>query len=377
MAGESILVIDDSLAVLDMVQTVLHDQGYHVTTVSNGTAALTCPSLEDVSLVVIDEQLDGLSSREAMRILKQNGPTHPIPILLMVPEESLTQTESVSMGGACAYMVKPFEPQGLVRKVEQVLDQQRLDELSNQYLSDAADRMMSKLADQQIAGAVERKTQLIIERCIQNITTTIDQRARAQVDEHVTSLVADKEQELVKLTVREVAQSMVEKLAAAKVEEAMNAILAEHTDRAVRGAGDKILPNMIREKVKEMLNNMLPREVDARLQKAAEKMVPEISQQIVATVEDVAKRAVPRAGRELLPQVVEGQVATAVEQSVPRKVSELVSRELDKQLRDKLEPTIKASVARIRRNVMAINTAIGALIVVGMAVMFWLTFGGK
>lgn len=372
MAGESILVIDDTLAVQDMVRSALHDVGYHVTTVSNGTAALTCPSLDDVSLVVVDEQLDGLASRETIRILKQNGPTHPIPIILMVPEEGMTSTESVSLGGACSFLVKPFDPQALVRKVEQVLDQQRLDELSQQYLSDAADRMMTKLADQQIAGAVERKTNLIIERCIQNITMAIDQRARAQVDEHVTTLVSDKEQELVKLTVREVAQSMVEKLAASKVEEAMSVILAEQTERAVRGAADKTLPTMIREKSKEMLANMLPREVESRLQKAAEKMVPEISQQIVGTVEDVAKRVVPRAARELLPQVIDGQVATAVDQTVPRRVSELVARELDRQLRDKIEPAVKAAAARIRGSVLLINAATGIVIAAGIGIMIWL-----
>ncbi|MCE5231447.1 response regulator, partial [bacterium] len=105
MAGESILVIDDSLAVQDIVRSALHDVGYHVTTVSNGTAALTCPSLEDVSLVVIDEKLDGLAANETVRILKQNGTTHPIPVLLMVPDDELTRSESVGLGGACAFLV--------------------------------------------------------------------------------------------------------------------------------------------------------------------------------------------------------------------------------------------------------------------------------
>ncbi len=377
MPGESILVVDDSLAVQDIAQSALYSAGYHVTTASNGTAALTFPGLEEINLVILDADMDGLPGRETTRILKQNGPTHPVPVMLLVPEDWTTRTESIALGGACAYLVKPFDPQVLVRKVEQIFEQQRLDELSRQYLSDAADRVMVKLADQQIAAAVERKTQLIVERCIQSITMTVDQRARGLVDEHVTQLVSEKEQDLVRLTVREVAQSMVEKLAATKVEEAMEAILAETTDRTVRGTAEKMLPGLIRDKVRDTLGTMLPREVETRLQKAAEKMVPELSQQLVETIEGVAKRIVPKAAREHLPAVVESQVGAYIEQNAPRRVAEYVARELERQLPEKLEPTVRQAAARIRLAVVMVNSAIGLCVLAGMAVMFWLTFFRK
>jgi len=373
MAGESILVIDDSLAVQDIARTALQDTGYQVTTAANGAAALTYPGIEDIDLIVIDSALEGLGGDETTTILKQHGNTHPIPVLLLVPETKVPARESLDIKGAIGYLLKPFDPKALVRKVENILEQQHLDDLARQYLTDAADKAMRELAEQQIQSAIERKTQIIVERSIQNVIAAVDLRARGEVDQRVTGLINDKEQELVKLTVREVAQSMVEKLAERKVEEAMQAILAEQTERAVKRVTDQVLPNQIREKAKEMLANILPREVEAKLQKATEKLVPEISQQIVATVEAVAGKTIPRTAREMLPPVVESQVAAALEQFLPRKVGELVARELREQLTTKIEPTIRESVSRIRRGALIFNGLLAAVLVTGMAVLFYLS----
>jgi CheY-like chemotaxis protein len=374
MPGEAILVIDDSTAVQDLAATALRGAGYRVTTASNGAAALAYPSIEDVDLVVLDAEMDGLSGRESARYLKQNGATHPIPILMLVPDRDVPDREDLEIAGANSYLLKPFDGRSLLRKVEQIFEQGNLDDLARQYLSDAADRKMTELAEQQITQAIERKTQIIVERCIQNVINIVDSRARTEVDSRIASLVSEKEQELVRMTVHEVANSMVEKLAASKVEEAMQTILREETEKAVRRATDKNLPNQIRDKIKEMLANILPREVEAKLQRAAEKMVPELSQQIVGTVEAVAAKTVPRSARELLPPVVENQVAASLATVLPRQVSDLVARELGAQLAMKFEPAIREAAARLRRSVMLYGGLISLILVVGVALGVYFFF---
>lgn len=376
MPGQAILVIDDSLSVQGIAQNALESAGYHVTTASNGAAALTYPSIDDIDLIVMGSDLAGLSGQESIRLLKQNAETHPIPTLLLVPEEQIPDRENLNLAGAAGFLLKPFDGNALVRKVEQLLDQRDLDELARQYLSDSADRLMKKLADEQIQSSVERKTQLIIERCIQNITSAIDQKARGEVDQRLTGLIAEKEQELVKLTVREVAQSMVDKLAQRKVEEAMEAILREETEKAVKRAADQLLPNQIRDKAKNMLENILPREVERQLDRAAEKRAEEISEQIKTIVDAAANKSVPRAGRELLPPLVESQVAMALDQALARQVADLVHRELTQQMPRRLEPSVKEAASRIRRGVLWINGIVGALLLAAAAAMIWLTLPG-
>jgi CheY-like chemotaxis protein len=374
MAGESILVIDESIAVQDIAQTVLANAGFRVTTAGNGAAALACPTIEDVDMVVMGSDLAGLDGEETLRILKQHGQTHPIPVLLLVPEDGLPERESLGLGGACGFLLKPFSAEDLARKVSQVIEQGDLDELARQYLTSAADSRMNDLADQQINKVIERKTELIIERCIQKVTSAVDQRARAEVDQRVNALANEKEQELVKLTVREVANSMVEKLAASKVEEAMERILTESTDRAVRRTSDQMLPNLIRDRVKEMVANIVPREIERRLDKAAEQRASDLSKQIIEMVEGVARKNVPRAAREILPGVAESQVSSTLDKLLPPRVSDLVEREVAAQIASRLEPMIGDAAKRLRRSVLMFN-GLFVLVLGGLVgVLVWLTF---
>lgn len=366
MPGESILIIDDSLAVQDIARTALHNAGYRVTTAANGAAALTYPGIEEVNLLVIDSEMEGLSGDETVSILKRHGATHPIPVIMLVPDTRTDARSDMALSGAAGYLLKPFDGKSLVRKIEQTLEQQHLDDLARQYLADAADKKMKELAEKQIQAAIERKTAIIVERSIQNIITAVDQRARGEVEQRVSGLVSDKEQELVKLTVREVAQSMVEKLAERKVEEAMQTILTEQTEKAVKRCGETLLPNMIREKIKEMLSNILPREVETKLQKAAEKMAPEISQQIIGTVETVAGKTIPRSARELLPPLVESHLTQALDQAIPKRVSELVGRELRDQLAQKIEPAIREAASKTRRSIIIFNVLMLLMLLGGL-----------
>lgn len=375
MAGESILVIDDSLAVQEIAQSALAGAGYRVSTAANGAAALTYPGIEEVRLFVIDGDMAGLSGEQTTRMLKARDDTHATPVLLLMDEEQVPERESINVGGVCGYLLKPFSAEDLTRKVEQVLLQQSLDEMALKVLAQSADRMMQTLADQQIQAAVQRKTELIVERCIHNVMTTVDQRARVEVDDQIKTLIDDKEQELVKLTVREVAQSMVEKLATAKVKEAIETVLREETERAVRRLTDQLVPSQIREKIKEMLGNILPREVESKLHRAAEKVVDDIGEALTEIVRVNADKTVPRLGRELLPPVIESQVATALNQTLPRRVQELVGRELAAQTSRYVDPELREATKRLRREIMRFNVLFAMLLTTGVgALAYYLIF---
>lgn len=377
MPGETILVIDESQAVQEIAQSALSSAGYRVAGAGNGAAALAYPGIEDVNLVVMGSDLAGLGGEETIRIMKQHGRTHPVPVLLLVPEEGLPDRENLGLGGSCGFLLKPFCPDELVRKVTQVIEQGNLDDLARQFLTDAADRRMSELADQQINKVIERKTELIVERCIQKVTTAVDQRARTEVDARVTALAAEKEQELVKMTVREVANSMVEKLAASKVEEAMERILVESTDRAVRRVTDQMLPNLIRDRVKEMVGNIVPREIETRLDRAAEQKAGDLSKQIIEMVEAVARKNVPGAAREIIPALAESQVNTMLDKNLPRRVGDLVDRELSAQIANRFEPSIRDAAARLRKSVLMFN-GLFVLILAGLVgALAWMTFFHK
>ncbi len=378
MAGEKIVVVDDSAAVQEIVKTVLTEEGYKVAVASNGLAALTYPELQDVDLLIIDSEMEGIDGFEATKVIKTDAETHTIPILLLIPEEQAETRAAQSLRGANNYLLKPFEPKALALKVHALLEEQRIYEKSRKFLEEAADKFMEKIAEGHIQAAVEKKTQIIVERAIQNAITMIDQRARKEADAKVTSLTAEKEQELVKATVHEVARSMVEKLAERKVGEAVEAVLSEQTERAVKRVAEHMLPSLVRDRIKESMEHTLPREVQARVQKAAEQLVPEVSNKIVAMIDGIAQKVIPRAAKERVPELVEKHIATVTSKSVPRMVQELTRREIDDQFQARINPAINEAVKKIRARVNIINLIILIVVllgIVGNLYLSWISHG--
>jgi CheY-like chemotaxis protein len=349
MAGENILIVDNNVAVQELVRAILEPNGYRVSVASNGVAALTFPDLESVALIIVDAKLREMTGLETTRMLKSDEEFHFKPVLLMIPEEELRGDESPTLMGANGWIKKPFEPELLLKKVELMLEEKQILEKSRQFLREAAEATIKRLAEVHIQQAVEQRTQIIIERVLQLVVSQVDQRARREVDERVTQLTAEKQEELVKMTVHEVARSMVEKLAERKVAEAVDVVLRDETERAVRRAADSILPGIARERLREALEQVLPREVQRRVQKEVENLVPEASQRVIGVIDSAAQKVVPKLAKDITGEIVEREVANAIDKQLPNFVEAIVARELETQMRMKIATYIRDAVETIRR----------------------------
>lgn len=349
MAGEHILVVDDNTAVQELVRAVLEPNGYRVTVAANGAAAVSFPELDHVDLLIVDAALRDLSGLETTRLIKSDNAVCHKPVLLLIPEEELRGDENPTLMGADGWIKKPFEPDLLLKKVRLMLEEKEILERSRQYLREAAEATIKRLAEAHIQQAVEQRTQIIIERVLQMVVSQVDQRARREVDERVTQLSAEKQEELVKMTVHEVARSMVEKLAERKVAEAIDVVLREETERAVRRAADSILPGLARERVREAVEAALPREIQRRVQKEVENLVPEASQRVVGVIDSAAQKVVPKLAKELTAEIVEREVANAIDKQLPGHVETIVGRELEAQMRMKIASYIREAIETIRR----------------------------
>lgn len=349
MAGERILLVDSSAGVQEMAKAVLEEHGFKVATASNGLAALSHPEITKFSLLLVDTDLEGVDGLETAAQIRTDAETYGIPVLLLVPEKDVERHASQSLRGANGFIAKPFTPAALVVKAQEIMEEQRLRNLSRQYLEDSADRHMQTLAEQKIQQAVEKKIQIIVERAIQSIVSIIDQRARREVDARVTALTAEKEQELVRLTVQEVARSMVEKMAERKVTEAMEAILVETTEKTVKRAADSLLPGMVRERLKESIENTLPSQVQAKVEKATQEKMAEFGEALVNVLQAEAKKTVPLVAKEKLPEIAERHVAAACEQRIPQLVQAEARGAVANELNARVKPLIEAESAKIQK----------------------------
>lgn len=372
MAGERILVADHSAAVQDISKAILEEHGYRVLVASNGLATLTHPEIAKFDLLVVDRDLDGIDGLETSRQVKTDKELYKIPVLLLVPGDSLDLLESVPLKGATGWLAKPFSPAKLLVKVQEVIEEQKLRSLSTRYLEQAADAHMRELAEQKIQTAVERKIQIIVERAIQSIVSIIDSRAKREVEGRVTSLVSDKEQELVKLTVQEVAHSMIEKLAERKVTEAMAVILQAQTEATVRAASEQMLPPMVRDRLREAIDAILPKEVEHRTQAAAEARADEIGQSIVTIIQQQAAKTVPIIAKESIPELAERQVEIVASNTLPRLITDTARQAIQQEMSLTIRPTVDKHVARVRNTVIFV----GALILIALVITFTILFLG-
>jgi two-component system chemotaxis response regulator CheY len=378
MAGERVLVVDHSATVQEISKAILEEHGFRVTVASNGLAAITHPEVEDYDLIVVDSSLEGIDGLETTRQIKTDKEIYKIPVLLLIPEDSIDLFESVPLKGATGWLSKPFSPKKLLAKVTEVLDEQRILQLSEEFLKDSAERHMQALAEQKIQTAVEKKIQIIVERAIQSIVSIIDQRAKREVEARVTSLSAEKEQELVKMTVQEVAKSMVEKLAEKKVSEAIANILVDQTEKTVKRAADGMLPSMIRERLKEQIETTLPREIENRVTKAAEERAAEIGESIVEIIQTHAQKLVPVIARDTLPELAERQVLLVSETKLPMMIQNSAREAMNQQMNNTVQPYIMSEVKKLRKMVISFLIGIIILILVaGIIVFFAAVFGGN
>jgi PAS domain S-box-containing protein len=103
---DSILLVDDDPATLELLQETLRAAGYETQSVQNGTRALEVLSSKLVSAVLLDLLMPGLDGFDVIRHIRQEPTLKELPILVMTGK-SLTQEESTLLAE---------ETQGLLRK---------------------------------------------------------------------------------------------------------------------------------------------------------------------------------------------------------------------------------------------------------------------
>lgn len=117
----SILAVDDSPSMRQMVAFTLKGAGYQVIEAIDGDEALNYARSRDVNLVITDvnmPNMDGISLIKALRSLPGYRFT---PLLMLTTESSSEKKQQGKAAGATGWIVKPFNPEQLLNTVKKVL----------------------------------------------------------------------------------------------------------------------------------------------------------------------------------------------------------------------------------------------------------------
>ena len=116
----TVLTVDDSRTMREMLSLALRDAGYRVVQAEDGVHGLEVLAAEKPDVIVTDinmPRLDGFGFIEEVRSDDRHRAT---PILVLTTESDAEKKTRARMAGATGWIVKPFNPVKLVDAIRRV-----------------------------------------------------------------------------------------------------------------------------------------------------------------------------------------------------------------------------------------------------------------
>ena len=117
----SILAVDDSASMRQMVSFTLKSAGYNVVEAVDGQDAWEKAGSRDFDLVLTDQNMPRLDGIGLTRKLRENPKFKGTPILILTTESSDLMKQAGRAAGATGWLVKPFDPNRLIEVIQKVL----------------------------------------------------------------------------------------------------------------------------------------------------------------------------------------------------------------------------------------------------------------
>jgi two-component system chemotaxis response regulator CheY len=119
--SKSILAVDDSGSLRQMVVFSLKAAGYQVTEAVDGVDALDKAKTQTFDLVLTDQNMPNMDGLTLIRSLRGIPEYARVPILMLTTEFSDEMKSKGKAAGANGWLVKPFDPQRLTEVVKKVI----------------------------------------------------------------------------------------------------------------------------------------------------------------------------------------------------------------------------------------------------------------
>ncbi len=117
----SILAVDDSASMRQMVSFTLKSAGYDVVDAVDGMDAFDKASKRRFDLVLTDQNMPRLDGIGLTRKLRDHANFKATPILILTTESSEQMKRAGRAAGATGWLVKPFDPAKLVEVIGKVI----------------------------------------------------------------------------------------------------------------------------------------------------------------------------------------------------------------------------------------------------------------
>lgn len=119
--AKTIMIVDDSASLRQVVSIALKGAGYDVLEASNGQDALGKLDGRKINLVVSDVNMPVMDGITFVKELKKLPNYKFTPVIMLTTEGSEDKKKEGQMAGAKAWVVKPFQPEQMLKAVSMLI----------------------------------------------------------------------------------------------------------------------------------------------------------------------------------------------------------------------------------------------------------------
>jgi two-component system chemotaxis response regulator CheY len=119
--SRTILAVDDSSSIRQMVTLALTRGGYEVISAEDGTAGLAKARTTRADMVITDLNMPGMNGIALIREIRKLPNYTGVPILFLSTESDPAVKQEAKSAGATGWIVKPFQGEQLLAAVKKVL----------------------------------------------------------------------------------------------------------------------------------------------------------------------------------------------------------------------------------------------------------------
>lgn len=119
--SKTIMVVDDSASIRQVVRIALNGAGYNVIEASDGKDALSKLTGEKIHLVISDVNMPNMDGISLVKELKKNPRYKFTPVIMLTTEAGKDKMAEGKAAGAKAWVVKPFQPPQMLDAVSKLI----------------------------------------------------------------------------------------------------------------------------------------------------------------------------------------------------------------------------------------------------------------
>ena len=119
--GNTIITVDDSASMRQMITFTLEKAGYEVITAEDGVDAVDKLGSNTINMMITDLNMPRMDGIELIKSVRTMSQYKFIPIIMLTTESDNLKKQEGKAAGATGWIVKPFKPEQLIGVVKKVL----------------------------------------------------------------------------------------------------------------------------------------------------------------------------------------------------------------------------------------------------------------